>query len=204
MPTGYTYPVVDGKVTDLRTFVLQCARAFGAAIHQRDEDMTKLPRPPEVSDFKAKQLAKYKNDLTQLRALTPEQVVAECDKDFNSQTTAWEKTAARTRLEDSRVTAMIEKVSDWNPPTKAHEELKTFMLDQLSKSLNGDWVEQTKPEKQNPEYWYAKRLEEAARLVGVYSEKLEEEKTAISESTKWINGLYESLGSVIPTAKPKS
>lgn len=30
MPTGYTFEVCEGKMTDFSAFALQCARAFGA------------------------------------------------------------------------------------------------------------------------------------------------------------------------------
>jgi len=39
MPTGYTYPVQDGKITELRDFALLCTRGFGALIMMRDEPM---------------------------------------------------------------------------------------------------------------------------------------------------------------------
>src|SRR5687768_6886698 len=46
MPTGYTHPVVDGKITEFNDFALSCARAFGALITMRDDAMD-APIPEE-------------------------------------------------------------------------------------------------------------------------------------------------------------
>ena len=39
MPTGYTHVVQDGTCVDFNDFTWRCARAFGAMINQRDDDM---------------------------------------------------------------------------------------------------------------------------------------------------------------------
>jgi hypothetical protein len=39
MPTGYTCDVQNGKVTELKDYLLDCSRGFGALIHMRDERM---------------------------------------------------------------------------------------------------------------------------------------------------------------------
>ena len=36
MATGYTFNVVDGQITTLSDFAMQCARAFGLLIDMRD------------------------------------------------------------------------------------------------------------------------------------------------------------------------
>lgn len=48
MPTGYTAPVVDGEVTELKEFVWRCARAFGALVYLRDDPLTN-ERPKSVT-----------------------------------------------------------------------------------------------------------------------------------------------------------
>lgn len=41
MPTGYTAGIIDGKINTFRDFALVCVKAFGAAIHMRDEQDVK-------------------------------------------------------------------------------------------------------------------------------------------------------------------
>lgn len=50
MPTGYTAAFSDRDVP-FREFALQCARAFGACIMQRDDNPNDPPKHREVSAF---------------------------------------------------------------------------------------------------------------------------------------------------------
>ena len=43
MPTGYTCGVQNGEITELKDYILQCARNFGACIHMRGEDFNSKP-----------------------------------------------------------------------------------------------------------------------------------------------------------------
>src|SRR6185437_5714856 len=56
MPTGYTYPVTDGKITQFNDFAMSCARAFGALISMRDD-----PRDAPILD-EIKPDTKYYDD----------------------------------------------------------------------------------------------------------------------------------------------
>jgi hypothetical protein len=37
MPTGYTYEIEDGSITELNEYVWRCARAMGAMVMMRDK-----------------------------------------------------------------------------------------------------------------------------------------------------------------------
>ena len=41
MPTGYTNGILNGEIKTFDEFAKQCIRAFGAAIHMRDDDFNK-------------------------------------------------------------------------------------------------------------------------------------------------------------------
>lgn len=82
MPTGYTAGVADGKVTDFRTFALQCARQFGACIMQRDEATSVLPRHREPSVLYEKMLRDAQARLAFLNTLTVAQAQGEADREY--------------------------------------------------------------------------------------------------------------------------
>ena len=44
MPTGYTTDIYNGKDVTFKDFALKCARAFGACIHQREDNIDDLPK----------------------------------------------------------------------------------------------------------------------------------------------------------------
>ena len=67
MSTGYTCQVADGEITDFKQFLLQCSRAFGACIQQRDDPHSDLPKRMEVSNYHKDELKKAKLDLKNYR-----------------------------------------------------------------------------------------------------------------------------------------
>ena len=58
MPTGYTDRIYRGVETSFRTFMLECARGFGALVHLRDEPGAPIPDVIPPSDYYAVALAK--------------------------------------------------------------------------------------------------------------------------------------------------
>ena len=44
MPTGYTEDIYNGKDVTFKDFALKCARAFGACVHQREDNIDDPPR----------------------------------------------------------------------------------------------------------------------------------------------------------------
>jgi hypothetical protein len=44
MPTGYTAKVNDGSITDLKSYALICARAFGASLTSATTQAATSPR----------------------------------------------------------------------------------------------------------------------------------------------------------------
>ena len=43
MPTGYTAGILEGKIKTFPEFAKICMRAFGAAIHMRDNGLCQIP-----------------------------------------------------------------------------------------------------------------------------------------------------------------
>ena len=63
MPTGYTIDIYNGKKVTFKDFALNCARAFGACVMQRDDPADEKPKimPEESYHTKAlKKLGKFK------------------------------------------------------------------------------------------------------------------------------------------------
>ena len=76
MPTGYTAKLMEkGKSFD--EFVLFCARAFGACIDMRDEDMNApIPEQFQPSAYYQKSVDENSAELTRLESMTNEERLA--------------------------------------------------------------------------------------------------------------------------------
>lgn len=74
MPTGYTYKINEGKeeVTG-RTFLMDCAKAFGACVTMRDESSdTPIPEEFKPNTHYQKQLEDSKKRLLEVQQLSDE------------------------------------------------------------------------------------------------------------------------------------
>jgi hypothetical protein len=194
MPTGYTYPVVDGKVTEFPEFALSCARAFGALIMMRDAPLAaEIPDEFEPSDYSAKKLVEAKAKLKKLHSLSPAQVQHKADESYAIQLKAHLDYRARMRLENDRLDTMLKQVRSWRPPTSEHKGLKEFMIEQLTSSKHDMKWGSEEPVKQSAQAWLAREIASAEREVAYHTQEDEKEKERTTGRTEWVRQLRASL-----------
>jgi hypothetical protein len=193
MATGYTYPVKDGKITEFREFALQCSRAFGALIHMREDSMSSELTFPEVDDYHVKGLAKAKRDLKDLETVSIREAEKRAEADHQRALDANREIAKVRKLNLQRYEAMLEQVRAWTPPTKEHQGLKDFMVQQLVDSIKWDVDYLTEPQKKSGAGWLADAVKAAEDSIAYHTEKYAEEVKRIGERREWILQLQESL-----------
>ncbi len=200
MPTGYTADVESGKVTGFRQFALKCARAFGACVEMRDDDIDKLP--PEdgfkPSSYHAEQLAKAQAEKAKLLKMTDAKKASGAEKQYQDALEFWQQTQDNYRVVRSRYEAMLAKSQAWTPPTEEHNSFKTFMIEQLQKSIRSDVHDDNdeynkKPVKMSPEAWFKSQVKSADRDIEYHAKHNAEDIERASGRSKWIKDLYASL-----------
>lgn len=192
MPTGYTAAIADD--IDFRTFALRCARAFGACIMQRDNDPDELPEFPPPSDF----YQQHKNDcerrLAELRTLTPEQVVARRDAQYQESVARYNEYKRQRSELLGKYEAMLAQVNAWQSPSEDHEGLKQFMRGQIEQSIAWDCSNPPDPPRLvEPHVWHSNALAEAERSLQYAADGLRDELKRHEERKRWIEQLYASL-----------
>ena len=75
MPTGYTDPILKGKITNFKDYAKLCMRAFGAAIHMRDDSLDIEYTKREPSQYHIDSLKSWEERLTELKSMTDEQLM---------------------------------------------------------------------------------------------------------------------------------
>lgn len=194
MPTGYTADVADGKVTDFRTFALRCARAFGAAVTQRDDPMDDPPKPREISDYTIKHVAERSAALAALNAMSAEQAEDAAAMAYGEALKAHHASNQRDTDTRNRYNAMLAEAVAWEPPSAEHQALKDFMIQQLTDGRKFDCgYERRPPSRLSGPVWLAQQKAEAARLLGYAHESLEKETRAVEQANAWIAALYDAL-----------
>ena len=193
MPTGYTEDIYNGKDVSFSDFALKCARAFGACIEQRDDDPNDKPKLIEKTkdNYHIKKIEKAK------KWKKPTKV--EFD-DYVKMQTAYcnEKIDKQNKLKAS-YQKMLDKVNAWTPPTKEHEGLKKFMIEQLTGSLDFDcsndyYQRELNNIKQLTYNEYVKDMRDRnKRDIEYHTNELKKDNERTDNRNAWISALYKSL-----------
>lgn len=203
MPTGYTASVGDGKVTEFKEFAMDCAKGMGVAIMMRDHPAHEKLSVENCLDTSGVEY--HKNNLAEAKKRlkrTDEEILADFDKIKEERIKSAEEGAARRIATKKHYEAMLEKVNAWVPPTEEHEGLKTFMVNQLTESIEfdcgGDFYERHLEDAKalRPEVYLKSYRESAERNIAYHTKKLAETEQRNAELRAWIEAFLESLDGV--------
>jgi hypothetical protein len=192
MPSGYTSDIYNGKEVTFKDFALGCARAFGACVMQRDDPADEKPKiMPEESYHteELKKLNKFKKPTKAQFDSYVKETIADCEKSIK------EKNELKKRYSD-----ILENAKNWQPPTKEHERLKAFMIEQLTDSRSFDCCGLDHYEHElkvvsamTYEDYVTKKLTEHNRSIKYHEEYEAKDLFNIKQRNKWIKDLYDSL-----------
>ena len=200
MATGYTTKICAGEQS-LSEFVLGCARAFGACIEQRDDPMDDLPKIPKTSNQERDKsdLANMKKELATLRKMSKQDRIELGEKKQKKEVTFFKKRIKEKKIVRARLVKMLKQVNDWIPPSKDHDELKKFMIDQLNSTIQHDGDTEyysrqlSEEERKTPLDYYDEELKSVNRRIENEKENIKKLQERTADRGKWITDLYESL-----------
>ena len=205
MPTGYTAPVESGEITDLRPFVLRCARAFGALVMFRDHPVDsgvdwdhveeQIRKDAEATiKWNRERLQEAERRRDRLDTMTDDEIHAEIRKDRDRAVQYWIEQERQKAEENAKYDAMLAKVLQWEPPTPDHTNLKKFMVDQLTDSKRSHYPA---PDPHlydiTPDEWRKKERDDIERDLEHYERRLKEHMGVVEERIQWIKALLDSL-----------
>jgi hypothetical protein len=195
MPTGYTAALVEGE-QPFDEFVLDCSRAMGAAIMQRDAGAGPTMVPPL-------DVARYDNEIqdyiTRLEELDemPEHVQDKARRaEFADRLVRYQAELTKTAQVAERLNRRIEEVEAWEPPTEDHANFKAFMLDQLHETLKYDGTVSDfyLPVLPTPQAWFDREVKSAKdHLTWQWEYRYDEAERWLGRKN-WIVAVYDSVG----------
>lgn len=194
MPTGYTADIAKG--ISFNRFVWSCARAFGALIMLRDEPMNApIPARIEPSDWNAKQLAKARDELATLQAMSPKDAAANAKAEYDAAVKSHHERIAEKQALSDKYHAMLAEAVKWTPPTPEHAGLKEFMVQQLQDSMKWDCstTHMEAPLLLPADAWLAKSIAAAQRNVDYHTKQNAEEVERAEGRNAWLTALRESV-----------
>jgi hypothetical protein len=205
MPSGYTSEIYDGKKITFETFLLQCAKQFGACIMQRDGPFHEPPQLqiPDIEhhENELKILISKKNEINKL---SDSQILKNHTILLNKiikENTKSKLNHIKLRI---RYLAMLENVNNWTPPTSDHVNLKNFMIEQLNSSIEWDCntdyndkvIEESKKElneKLKAKIIRHDLITDVDRDIKYHQEQIAKEIQVTNGRNEWISALYNSL-----------
>lgn len=196
MPTGYTAKLME-KGQEFPEFAMLCARAFGACVEMRDDSMdAPIPERFEPSDYHVKGRKESERLLATLENMDGAERLAYGQNRRAEDIFGWREALEKNRTENKRLSEMRAKVEAWTPPTKDHEELKKFMLQQIEISSNdGDYYEPhiKQAMAKEPLAYYFEAVEAAKAAVDRHITGHAEDVKRADSRTRWIKQLRDSL-----------
>jgi hypothetical protein len=196
MPSGYTACIEQGITFE--QFVMQCARAMGALISMRDDSIdTPIPDKIEPNLYYKEQVFEKTKKLEELRLMTLGQASVKANEEYDRELIEHHEAIKNHDELRLKYQNMIQQVQNWQPPTKDHEGLKKFMLEQLQSSMDSDcdnsYYFKHIPVKLSANEWYNAALSGAEDDLRYYQQKYDEELKQCQEATKWVRDLRYSL-----------
>jgi hypothetical protein len=199
MPTGYTAGVENGTVTDVKDYIIQCARAFGATIMMRDEPLsTPIPEKFEPSSYYVESLQRAEIRLAELKQMSDAEIEEEIESEYIKTVEQNKQSRERIQQENNRYQSMMKKVKEWAIPTNEHQILKDFCINQLE--ISRTWYDSdlekhypTTPTKKSKGDWLSERIERCQRDIEYQKTEMQKEEERVNSRNVWIKQLRESL-----------
>jgi hypothetical protein len=209
MPTGYTAGILDGKIKDFKEFARVCIRAFGAAIHMRDDSLNKGYEPMKVDSYYTENKKKAINDLNKLKLKSDSKLIEEYQKQLEKDKVYYEDKLKETNKNAEDLNRILSESKNWTPPTAEHTAFKEFMINQLTETIKWDGDPSSEIEeltrienelKSIKELGKVKidairkeKIESLEKDIQYYTEREAEAEKRVIGSNEWVEVLVKSL-----------
>ena len=194
MATGYTADIQKG--IDFQTFVMRCARNFGALVMMRDEQMNaEIPMVFEPSSYHKDAMERAEATLIEAKKMSIETAKILSEQEHTDAVSSNEKIISEKLDLETKYALMLDKVKAWTPPTTEHENMKKFMIDQIEESIKFDCdiTYNSEPIVLSPEKWLGEYIDEHAKDLGYHVKEWYAEVSRCKERTEWVDQLRKSL-----------
>jgi hypothetical protein len=197
MPTGYTSDIYDGKDISGKEFLMLCARAFGATIMMRDDDLkTPIPENFEINSYYSTNLDKAKKELELYESMALNDAETLSKEEYNNNEVYRMNQIEKIMQMSKRYQTVLDFLLNWNPPTDDHDNLKKFAIEQIKDSMEFDCevsYYSTPSKLLSGQEWLDEKIENLKDDVKRYEEDLEKEKDRVNGRNLWVKQLRESL-----------
>ena len=186
MPSGFTAALYDGEQS-FKEFVLHCACS-------RFYDMSALPKKWIANSYYKDRLAEYRAELAKAEKMTMTEAEREANKEYAKAWKEFEKNQRERVGTKDRLLAMRNQVADWAPPTKDHEALKKFMLEQIASTIEHDTkLSEFRLERKTSSDWLCEKIAGLKQDIEYAEQCYAKEVQQTKQRNDWCYALLTSL-----------
>ena len=132
MSTAYTAFIENGEITNGTDFLKLCIRNFGIASNLRDEPLsTPVPTNFKPDPHYKQEYRKAVEENNKVNQMTFEEMKKELIESRRRELEFTKRYYRRCVENNQKYLKIKEEILNWIPPTKDHENLKKFALEQL-------------------------------------------------------------------------
>jgi site-specific recombinase XerD len=202
MATSFTYDIYEGKPITFEQFLWKCVRYFCVAIDQRDDHLDvpvifeKHLEKDSMYRYYKDRLKEAQDELAELDVITEKEAQRRATALYNEAVKKRDGYLKEALARTARFKEFYDKTLAWVPPTKEHENLKKFMLEQLSPDVKseGDIHRMYPvPQPETAKEWIARKRTRALEEIEYYSGQQKKEILGLQERNGWIAKLAESV-----------
>lgn len=203
MPTGYTAGIIDGKINTFRDFALVCVKAFGAAIHMRDDQDVKY-EPAKPDQYYVNAVKEARERMVEIFSITDEQIIERERITIESTLKYHSQRIEEIKVIRIKLEYLLEQARKYEPPTPEHVEIKEFMVQQLESTIEHDcdlsyhetYIEMANSLKDKPIDPKAIRdslLDDNIKDMQHAEERLKDNINKCNEANKWVEVFLNSI-----------
>ena len=196
MPTGFTECLSEG--VSFNEFALRCTRNFGVMMDMRDEPLgAEIPKEFPTSTYHRDELRQAMKELQKLQKMSILEVDMKAQEEYDSEYKRVDAAIKKCNDLHQKYTDMLAQVYEWQPPTPDHEELKKFMVKQITESIewdcNSSYYQDNVPHLLLGEKWRKKELARVMEDINYHAEHWATDRKNAASRTKWMQDLRASL-----------
>jgi len=203
MATGYTEGIINGEIKTFKQFAKKCMRAFGATVHMRYEPFDEEYEPREPFSYHTDRIQEIKNEIEKVESLSNEEIAQLQTDELHSELKRHNEAFKKNRKTEKKLKQILYDVHQWEPPTEDYKEFKSFMVDQLQKTIKFESVSGWRKERVKEvekeiisitgESERKRMLERLNEDLKYHEEEYQKEVKRCKEANEWVQKLVESL-----------
>lgn len=203
MPIGYTAYIENGEITTGKEFLKLCTRAFGVAISQREESLSNPTHTKfEPNSYYEKRYNEAVDKLKVAKDMTFNETLSQMIKCHSKRVSDYKRFVEKETEMNKKYQKVRDEVEQWIPPTKEHNGIKKFALEQIDMSMTkqkyiDEYIELSNQvlddSKEAVEKYRIEYIADCQRDVDRAYEAYQEELKRVADKNEFMKKFLESL-----------